>query len=60
MSKGILNRLNIVKGKNNLAGGIFEDLFPDFFSVDYNKPNEYILKYWNAYLEVRDHWLKND
>ena len=46
---GLLQDLDIVKGKGTLAGGIFEQLFPSFMDVDYDKPSEYISTYWNAY-----------
>jgi len=57
---GILKDLDIVRGNNTLAGGIFEDLFPSFMDINYNQPNEYIAIYWDAYLAVRDERLVND
>lgn len=57
---GVLKDLDIVRGNNTLAGGIFEDLFPSFMDVEYNLPNEYIATYWNAYLAIRDERLEND
>ncbi len=57
---GILKDLDIVRGNNTLAGGIFEDLFPSFMDVIYNQPNEYISTYWKAYLAIRDDRLEND
>lgn len=57
---GLLQDLGIVKGAGTLAGGIFEQLFPSFMDIDYNKPSEYISTYWNAYLKKRDILLDND
>lgn len=57
---GLLQDLDIVKGNGTLAGGIFEELFPSFMEVEYNKPSEYISTYWNAYLEKRDVLLDNE
>ncbi len=57
---GILKDLDIVRGNSTLAGGIFEDLYPSFMDINYDKPNEYIAMYWNAYLAIRDDRLKND
>ncbi|OQD44102.1 hypothetical protein BUL40_00675 [Croceivirga radicis] len=57
---GLLQDLDIVKGNETLAGGIFEELFPSFMEVKYNKPSEYISTYWNGYLEKRDVLLDNE
>lgn len=57
---GILRNLNIVKGEQNLASKIFEDLLPSFMEVDYETPNEYIMQYWNKYLNVRDNLIPNE
>jgi len=57
---GVLNDLDIVRGSNTLAGGIFEDLFPSFMDISYDTPNEYITTYWDAYLAIRDERLDND
>lgn len=57
---GILRDLNIVKGEQNLASKIFEDLLPSFMEVDYETPNEYVAKYWLEYLAVRDNLLPNE
>jgi hypothetical protein len=46
---GILKSLNIVAGDNNLAANIFENLFPNFMEVKYEKSSEYIQIYWQAY-----------
>jgi hypothetical protein len=57
---GILRDLNIVKGEQNLASTIFEDLLPSFMEVDYQTPNEYVEQYWNEYLAVRDNLIPNE
>ena len=56
----ILRDLNIVKGEQNIASIVFEDLLPSFMEVDYQAPNEYVAKYWNEYLIVRDNLIPND
>ena len=56
----ILRDLNIVKGEQNIASKVFEDLLPSFMEVDYQAPNEYVAKYWNEYLIVRDNLIPND
>ncbi len=45
-----LNELSITIGKNNKAELVFDSLFPNFLEVEYEKPSEYIQKYWNAFL----------
>jgi hypothetical protein len=45
----VLNTLGITVGSNNKADLVFEQLFPSFLEVEYNKPSEYIQKYWEAY-----------
>lgn len=57
---GLLQDLDIVKGNGTLAGGIFEELFPSFMDIEYDKPSEYISTYWNAYLKKRDTILDNE
>jgi hypothetical protein len=57
---GILRDLNLVRGELNLASKIFEDLLPSFMDVDYQTPNEYVAKYWNEYLDVRDDLIPNE
>jgi hypothetical protein len=47
---GKLNDLSITIGRDNKAEQVFDSLFPDFFKVEYNRPSEYIQKYWNAYI----------
>jgi len=56
---GVLQKLDIVKGTETLAGGIFEELFPSFMDVPYKKPSDFISKYWNAYLNIRSDRTKN-
>jgi hypothetical protein len=46
---GILNELGITKKKNNKAELIFDSLHPSFLDIEYLKPIDYILKYWNEY-----------
>ncbi|MFV0345971.1 MAG: hypothetical protein ACK5IQ_06950 [Bacteroidales bacterium] len=46
---GKLNELSITVGKNIKAETIFDSLFPNFFDVEYDKPSEYVQKYWDAY-----------
>ncbi len=46
---GKLNDLSITIGKDNKAELIFDSLFPNFLEVEYEKPSEYIKKYWEAY-----------
>ena len=47
---GKLNDLSITIGRDNKAEIVFDSLFPNFLEVEYKKPNEYIQKYWNAFL----------
>ena len=46
---GKLNDLSITIGRDNKAEIVFDSLFPNFLEVEYDKPNEYIQKYWNAF-----------
>ncbi|HOV36294.1 MAG TPA: hypothetical protein PLJ19_07010 [Dysgonamonadaceae bacterium] len=48
---GKLNDLRITIGRDNKAELIFDSLFPNFLEVEYDKPNEYIQQYWNAYIQ---------
>lgn len=50
---GILQDLNIVRGTDTQAARIFEDLFPSFMDIEYDKPSDYISIYWNAYINKR-------
>ncbi|KAF2515446.1 hypothetical protein E0W68_12975 [Flavobacterium salilacus subsp. salilacus] len=47
----VLNQLGITVGLGNKTGQIFESLFPDFLSIKYNTPSEYISHCWNIYKE---------
>lgn len=47
---GKLNDLSITIGRDNKAEVVFDSLFPNFFEVEYEKPSEYIQKYWDAFL----------
>jgi hypothetical protein len=57
---GLLQDLDIVKGNDTLAGGIFENLFPSFMNLEYSNPSNYISQYWSAYLRKRDLILENE
>lgn len=57
---GLLQDLDIVKGDSTIAAKIFEELFPSFMELKYSKPCDYILKYWQAYLDKRDILLDNE
>jgi hypothetical protein len=57
---GLLQDLDIVKGNGTLAARIFEELFPSFMEVDYNKPSDYILIFWNKYLVNRNNYSLNE
>jgi hypothetical protein len=57
---GILKELNIVKGDQNLASTIFEELFPSFMDISYVLPSDYILIYWSANLEIRQQLIPNE
>jgi hypothetical protein len=45
----MLKELNIVASRNTKAAGIFENLFPSFYTLPYSSPSEYVFKYWDAY-----------
>ena len=47
---GKLNELSITVGNGKKAELVFDSLFPNFLEIKYDKPSEYIQKYWNAYL----------
>lgn len=57
---GILQDLNIVRGTDTQAARIFEDLFPSFIGIEYDKPSDYIAIYWNAYINKRGLLGHND
>ena len=46
---GKLNDLSITVGRDNKAEIVFDSLFPNFLKVKYNKPSEYVEKYWGAF-----------
>ena len=47
---GILSDLKLTR-KGNKTEKVFEELFPGrtFWDVEYDKPSEYVSKYWTAY-----------
>lgn len=45
----MLKELGIIVGSNTKAGNIFEDLFPDFFSMKYSAPSDYVTQCWSKY-----------
>lgn len=51
---GVLNRLSICIGNETKAAAVFEKLLPNFWDVNYEKPSEYIQKYWTEYLKIKD------
>ena len=57
---GFLKDLNIVRGNDNQASTIFEDLFPDFLEINYTNPSEYVSTYWNAYCQIRENRIPNE
>lgn len=57
---GLLKELNIVKGDDGQASNIFEELYPSFLNVEYTTPSEYVTKYWNAYLDIRNSKIENE
>ena len=57
---GILKKLNIVKDEKGLASGVFEELYPTFLEIKYNKPSEYIKIYWDSYVKIRDQKIPNE
>lgn len=50
----MLKELGIVIGDNTKAGNLFEELFPDFMEVQYNKPSDYVKTFWIKYEEQPD------
>ena len=50
----MLKQLGIVIGKDTKSGNLFEDLYPDFMTLEYSKPSEYIKKLWKKYEAVED------
>lgn len=45
----MLNKLGIVVGTETKAGQVFEELFPSFMEINYEKPSEYVKIYWDQY-----------
>jgi hypothetical protein len=52
---GILYRLGITLGEDNIASKVFESLHPNFFDFQYAKPSEYVLYFWNEYQKSDQH-----
>lgn len=50
----MLKALGIVVGNDTKAGGIFEALFPDFRTIPYSTPSEYVAICWAAYQKLPD------
>lgn len=50
----MLRELGIVIGDNTKAGNLFEILFPNFMEVQYNKPSDYIKRFWVKYEDQPD------
>lgn len=46
----MLKELGIVIGNDTKAGNIFEQLFPDFMTIEYARPSEYVNLLWHKYL----------
>lgn len=57
---GLLQKINIVRGTDNQASTIFEELFPSFLDIEYVLPSDYIQKYWDAYYAVREQKIPNE
>jgi hypothetical protein len=47
-----LYQLGITLGKKNKTVEVFDSLFPSFLEVKYNKPSEYVLKYWSKFEKI--------
>lgn len=50
----MLQELGIVVGKDTKAGKIFEEIFPDFMEIEYEKPSGYIKELWDKYENTSD------
>ncbi len=48
----VLNQLGITIGTNGKAEDVFDNLFPNFFEVEYKMPSEYVDKYWSKYQQT--------
>ncbi len=49
-----LNQLGITVCKDNKAEIVFDSLFPNFLTVKYKKPSDYISIYWDAFQKHPD------
>lgn len=47
----MLKKLGIVLGNDTKAANIFDSLYPDFRSIQYETPSEYVRIYWSLYLQ---------
>lgn len=47
-----LYQLGITVGKKNKSVKVFDSLFPSFLEIKYNKPSEYVLKYWRKFEKI--------
>lgn len=56
---GLLQDLNVVRGNDTQAATIFENLFPNFMEIPYERPSQYIAIYWKAYLSLREELVPN-
>jgi hypothetical protein len=45
----MLKHLGIVVGDNTKAGNIFEQIIPDFWSITYQTPSDYVSQCWSKY-----------
>lgn len=45
----MLKKLGIVLGDDTKSGNIFEDLFYDFYEIDYSSPSKYVSTLWDRY-----------
>jgi hypothetical protein len=50
----LLKSLGIVMGEENIGSGIFEKLIPDFFSIKYQHPSDYVKHCWDLYERYPD------
>ena len=48
----MLNKLGITLGLDTKAGTAFSKVFPDFFLINYDKPSDYITKFWDLYKQL--------
>jgi hypothetical protein len=50
----MLKQLGIVIGSDTKAGAIFEQLFPDFLTISYQSPSDYVNICWQTYQKIAD------